>query len=83
VEPKSFVESAVVLLVATAFAVTIFRRFGLGSVLGLLVAGILIGPHTPGFVVTHEPFAKLFCCILKIETLPDFMLRKRVRTRFF
>ena len=53
-EPKSFVESAVVLLVATAFAVTIFRRFGLGSVLGLLVAGILIGPHTPGFVVTHD-----------------------------
>jgi len=41
VEPKSFVESAVVLLVATAFAVTIFRRFGLGSVLGLLVAGLM------------------------------------------
>jgi hypothetical protein len=30
-----------------------------------------------------EPFAKLFCCILKIEALPDFMLRKRVQTRFF
>jgi glutathione-regulated potassium-efflux system protein KefB len=53
-EPESFVESAVVLLVATAFAVAIFRRFGLGSVLGLLVAGILIGPHTPGFVVTRD-----------------------------
>jgi hypothetical protein len=33
--------------------------------------------------LTHEPFAKLFCCILKIEALPDFMLRKRVQTRFF
>ena len=53
-EPKSFVESAVVLLVATALAVAIFRRFGLGSVLGLLVAGMLIGPHTPGFVVTEN-----------------------------
>lgn len=53
-EPQSFVESAVVLLVFTAFAVAIFRRFGLGSVLGLLVAGILIGPHTPGFVVTRD-----------------------------
>ena len=53
-EPKSFVESAVVLLVATAFAVAIFRRFGLGSVLGLLMAGMLIGPHTPGFVVTQN-----------------------------
>ena len=53
-EPKSFVVSAVILLVATAFAVTIFRRFGLGSVLGLLVAGILVGPHTPGFTVTSH-----------------------------
>ena len=53
-EPKSFVESAVVLLVATALAVAIFRRFGLGSVLGLLVAGILVGPYTPGFVVTED-----------------------------
>ncbi|MDG4551680.1 MAG: cation:proton antiporter [Candidatus Contendobacter sp.] len=53
-EPQSFVEAAVVLLVFTAFAVAIFRRFGLGSVLGLLVAGILIGPHTPGFVVTRD-----------------------------
>lgn len=53
-EPASFVEAAVILLVFTAFAVAIFRRFGLGSVLGLLVAGILIGPHTPGFVVTRD-----------------------------
>ncbi|MBL8260565.1 MAG: cation:proton antiporter [Candidatus Competibacteraceae bacterium] len=53
-ELESFVEAAVVLLVFTALAVAIFRRFGLGSVLGLLVAGILIGPHTPGFVVTRD-----------------------------
>ncbi len=53
-EPKSFVDSAVILLVATAFAVAIFRRFGLGSVLGLLVAGILVGPYTPGFTVTSH-----------------------------
>ena len=53
-ELESFVEAAAVLLVFTAFAVAIFRRFGLGSVLGLLVAGILIGPHTPGYVVTRD-----------------------------
>lgn len=51
-EPASFVHSAVILLVATAFAVAVFRRFGLGSVLGLLVAGMLVGPYTPGFTVT-------------------------------
>jgi len=53
-ELRSFVESAVILLMATACAVTIFRRFGLGSVLGLLVAGILVGPYTPGFTITNH-----------------------------
>ena len=53
-EPKSSVDSAVILLLATALAVAIFRRFGLGSVLGLLVAGIFIGPHTPGPTVTEH-----------------------------
>jgi glutathione-regulated potassium-efflux system protein KefB len=54
VDPKSFVYSAVVLLVVAATAVALFRRFGLGSILGLLVAGVLIGPHTPGPSVTSH-----------------------------
>jgi len=53
-DPKSFVYSAVLLLVAASVAVAVFRYFGLGSILGLLVAGVLIGPHTPGpSVTTH------------------------------
>lgn len=51
-DPISFVSSAVLLLVVAAIAVTVFRRFGLGSILGLLVTGILLGPHTPGPVLT-------------------------------
>ncbi|MBB1073134.1 cation:proton antiporter [Rhodoferax sp. 4810] len=51
-DPKSFVSSAVLLLVVAATAVTLFRHFGLGSILGLLVAGLFIGPHTPGLTVT-------------------------------
>ncbi len=53
-DPKSFVYSAVVLLVVAAAAVALFRRFGLGSILGLLVAGVLIGPHFPGPSVTSH-----------------------------
>ena len=53
-DPKSFVHSAVLLLVVTAAAVALFRRFGLGSILGLLVAGVLIGPHFPGPSVTSH-----------------------------
>ena len=51
-DPKSFVYSACLLLFVAAVAVALFRHFGLGSILGLLVAGVLIGPHTPGPSVT-------------------------------
>jgi glutathione-regulated potassium-efflux system protein KefB len=37
--------SGVVLLGAALIAVLLFRRLGLGAVLGYLVAGIIIGPH--------------------------------------
>ena len=53
-DPKSFVYSAVLLLFVAAVAVALFRHFGLGSILGLLVAGILIGPHTPGPSITSH-----------------------------
>lgn len=51
-DPQSFVHAAVLLLIVAATAVALFRHFGLGSILGLLVAGMLIGPHTPGPIFT-------------------------------
>lgn len=53
-DPQSFVHSAVLMLVVAATAVAVFRHFGLGSILGLLVAGIIVGPHTPGPFVTTK-----------------------------
>ncbi|MDS4013601.1 MAG: cation:proton antiporter [Candidatus Accumulibacter sp.] len=53
-DPQSFVHSAVLMLVVAAIAVAVFRHFGLGSILGLLVAGIIVGPHTPGPFVTNR-----------------------------
>ncbi len=41
-------ETLVILLGATAVAVHISRRLGFGSILGYLVAGVVIGPFTPG-----------------------------------
>jgi glutathione-regulated potassium-efflux system protein KefB len=50
----SFVLSAVLLLTAASISVAIFKHLGLGSVLGLLVAGIVVGPHSPGpYITTH------------------------------
>lgn len=40
----------VVMLGAALLFVTLFRRFGLGAVLGYLVAGALVGPHGLGLV---------------------------------
>ena len=53
-ELESFLFSAVLLLSAAAIGVALFKHLGLGSVLGLLVAGIVVGPHSPGpSVTTH------------------------------
>ena len=38
-------ELALVFLLAAVVAVPVFKRFGLGAVLGYLVAGALLGPH--------------------------------------
>jgi glutathione-regulated potassium-efflux system protein KefB len=43
----------VVFLAATAIFVILFDRLGFGAILGFIVAGIVIGPHTPGPVPIH------------------------------
>jgi len=48
---------AVALLAAMVVAATLFRRLGLGAVLGYLAAGVLIGPSVLG--VVREPEAVL------------------------
>jgi glutathione-regulated potassium-efflux system ancillary protein KefC len=53
-DPRSFIYSAVLLLVVASAAVALFRHFGLGTILGLLVTGIIVGPYTPGPFVTRE-----------------------------
>ncbi len=52
----------VVLLAAAVIAVPIFKRIGLGSVLGYLIAGLIIGPF--GFALFPR-----FCIILHIAEL--------------
>lgn len=53
-DPVSFVISAVILLAAASVSVAVFQRLGLGSVLGLLVAGVIVGPHSPGPTITVD-----------------------------
>ena len=43
-EPNGFFEQAIIYLAAGVIAVPLFKRLGLGSVLGYLIAGMAIGP---------------------------------------
>lgn len=70
--------SVVVLLAAAVVAVPLFRRAGLGSVLGYLAAGLVIGPYGLGFFddpqsVIHvaEPGVVLFLFIIGLEMQPS------------
>jgi glutathione-regulated potassium-efflux system ancillary protein KefC len=57
----SFMVSAVILLAVTSVAVALFKHLGLGSVLGLLVAGMVVGPYSPGpYITTHVEDVRRF-----------------------
>ena len=47
---EDFLLSAIIFLGAAIVCVPIAKKIGLGSVLGYLIAGILIGPFVLGFV---------------------------------
>ena len=49
----SILLAVVVFLAATATCVILFERLGFGAILGFIVAGIIIGPYTPGPVPVH------------------------------
>ena len=78
---------AVALLAAMVVAATLFRRFGLGAVLGYLAAGLLIGPSALGVVrdpqsVLHvaEFGVVMFLFIIGLEMRPARLwgLRKEI-----
>jgi glutathione-regulated potassium-efflux system ancillary protein KefC len=57
----SFMVSAVILLAVTSVAVALFKHLGLGSVIGLLVAGMVVGPYSPGpYITTHVEDVRRF-----------------------
>lgn len=58
---ESFIPSAIILLIAASLTIILFKRLGLGSIAALLVAGIIVGPHTPGpYITTHVEGVRSF-----------------------
>ncbi|MFC5441133.1 monovalent cation:proton antiporter-2 (CPA2) family protein [Rhodanobacter ginsenosidimutans] len=58
-ESHQFLQTAVVFLLATVIAVPLTKRFRLGSVLGYLLAGVVIGPPLLGLVSDTEGVATI------------------------
>ncbi|HWX66661.1 MAG TPA: monovalent cation:proton antiporter-2 (CPA2) family protein [Rhodanobacter sp.] len=54
-----FLQTAVVFLLATVIAVPLTKRFRLGSVLGYLLAGMVIGPQLLGLISNTEGVAAI------------------------
>jgi len=66
-EPNGFLQQALIYLAAGVIAVPVFRRLGLGAVLGYLVAGMAIGPWGFGLIAQPETvlhFAELGVVLL-------------------
>ena len=82
----SILLALVVLLLATAICVILFERLGFGSILGFIVAGIIMGPHTTGPVATEnvedlqhiaELGVVLFLFTIGLEMRPEKMWAMR------
>jgi monovalent cation:H+ antiporter-2, CPA2 family len=85
--PDNFLFQAFVYLAAAVVAVPIAKRFGLGSVLGYLLAGAVIGPHVLGLVgrgggedVMHfaEFGVVMMLFLIGLELQPSLLWRLRV-----
>jgi len=80
-------DEALILLAVVVVAVPLFKRLGLGSVLGYLVAGVLIGPHGLGRIAEVDKVKRvadlgvvllLFLIGLDLQPQRLWELRKRV-----
>ena len=81
-----FLQQAFVFLTAAVFSVPIAKRLGLGSVLGYLIAGVIIGPFGLGLLVEQGQdvmhFAEfgvvLMLFLVGLELEPSLLWRLRV-----
>jgi monovalent cation:proton antiporter-2 (CPA2) family protein len=85
--PDNFLFQAFVYLAAAVVAVPIAKRLGLGSVLGYLLAGAVIGPHVLGLVgrgdgadVMHfaEFGVVMMLFLIGLELQPSLLWRLRI-----
>ncbi len=86
-EEKSLLVTGIILLTTAVLCVPIFKKLGIGSIIGYIVGGILIGPHgirlvTGGIEIMHfaEFGVVLLLFLIGLELRPQtlWVLRKPV-----
>lgn len=86
-EEKSLLVTAIILLSTAVLCVPLFKKFGIGSIIGYVAGGILIGPHgirlvTEGTEIMHfaEFGVVLLLFLIGLELRPQtlWVLRKPV-----
>lgn len=53
-ENSELLNSTLYLFAVATFLVALSKRMGIGSILGLLIAGVIVGPYSPGPVLTDK-----------------------------
>src|ERR1041384_721373 len=77
----TFLQDLAVVLMVAGLVTVIFHRFKQPVVLGYIIAGVIIGPHTPPFPLIHDEeaintLAELGVILLMFSLGLEFNLRK-------
>lgn len=77
----AFIQDMAIIMLIAGFVTILFHYFKQPVVLGYIVAGVIIGPHTPPFALIHEPntintLAELGVIFLMFSLGLEFSLRK-------
>jgi CPA2 family monovalent cation:H+ antiporter-2 len=77
----TFLHDLAVVMIVAGLVTVIFHRFKQPVVLGYIVAGVIIGPHTPPFPLVHDEetirtLAELGVILLMFSLGLEFSLRK-------
>src|SRR3954469_18939987 len=52
--PVTFLQDLAVVMIVAGFVTVLFHRLKQPVVLGYIIAGVIIGPHTPPFPLIHD-----------------------------
>src|SRR5882762_9347517 len=77
----AFLQDLAVVMIVAGLVTVIFHRFKQPVVLGYILAGVIIGPHTPPFPLIHDKntidtLAELGIVLLMFSLGLEFSLRK-------